>query len=57
MDKTFQTKKTPDKTPQTKTLRTKKTPCKDMHTCMYACTTKNRGSEMCDVLYGGSGDV
>jgi len=28
----------------------KQTPCKDI--CMYACTTKNGGSEMCDVLRG-----
>jgi len=43
-------KKLRTKLPEQNPRELNQTPCKDI--CMHACATKNRGSEMCDVLYG-----
>jgi len=38
--------KNPGQTPDKNPSERRQTPCKDI--CMYACTTKNWGPEMCD---------
>jgi len=46
LDKTLQANKKRAKAPDKNPRELRQTPCKDI--CMYACTTKNGGSEICD---------
>ena len=48
-DKTFQTKNPGQNFPNKNHRELRQTPCKDI--CMYACTTKTGGSEMCAVQH------
>jgi len=48
-------KKHPGQNPPVKNLcELRQTPCK--YICTYACTPKNRGSEMCDIVWLREGE-